>query len=108
MALVRPVLLRSGTGTAMGLHPAWTAGRAMSSSATISLKERLEQLIPEKQKEVQHVKKTLGKKSLGETTVDMAYGGMRGVPGLIWECSLLDANEVGRSQLRTGSHATPL
>jgi citrate synthase len=30
---------------------------------------------------------------LGETTVDMAMGGMRGIPGILWETSLLDVEE---------------
>ena len=39
------------------------------------------------------VKAELGNKSLGDVTVDMAYGGMRGIKGLIWEGSVLDAEE---------------
>jgi citrate synthase len=57
----------------------------------------LSQLVPQKQEEVKQVKKDLGAKSLGTVTVDMAYGGMRGIKGLIWEPSLLDAEEVGRN-----------
>jgi len=34
-----------------------------------------------------------GTKSLGEVTVGMAVGGMRGIPGLLWETSLLDADD---------------
>ncbi|KAF9580860.1 citrate (Si)-synthase [Lunasporangiospora selenospora] len=57
------------------------------------LKDRLRELIPEKREEVKKVKAEFGDKVLGETTVDMAYGGMRGIKGLIWEGSVLDANE---------------
>jgi citrate synthase len=42
---------------------------------------------------VKKVRKELGSKSLGNTTVDMAYGGMRGIKGLVWETSLLDPDE---------------
>ena len=39
------------------------------------------------------MRKEHGNKPLGTVTVDMAYGGMRGIKGLIWETSLLDAEE---------------
>jgi hypothetical protein len=59
-----------------------------------SLKERLVQIIPKEVETVKQVRAQYGKKVLGETTVDMAYGGMRGIKGLIWETSVLDADEV--------------
>ena len=34
-----------------------------------------------------------GPKALGSVTVDQALGGMRGIPGLYWETSLLDPEE---------------
>lgn len=58
-----------------------------------TLKERLAELIPEKQEEVKLVKSKYGQKSLGEVSVDMVYGGMRGIKGLIWEGSVLDPDE---------------
>jgi citrate synthase len=54
----------------------------------------LAELIPVKIDEVKHVRQTYGSKSLGETTVDMVYGGMRGIKGLIWETSVLDPENV--------------
>ncbi|KAF9972530.1 citrate (Si)-synthase [Actinomortierella ambigua] len=69
-----------------------TAVRAYSTKPQ-GLKDRLRELIPEKREEIKQVKKELGSKVLGETTVDMAYGGMRGIKGLIWEGSVLDAEE---------------
>ncbi|BBN19252.1 citrate synthase [Marchantia polymorpha subsp. ruderalis] len=57
------------------------------------LKSRLEQLIPEEQARLKDLKTKYGKNSLGETTVDMAIGGMRGIKGMLWETSLLDADE---------------
>ncbi|KAG0250003.1 citrate (Si)-synthase, partial [Linnemannia exigua] len=59
------------------------------------------QLIPEKREEVKQVKAEFGSKVLGETTVDMAYGGMRGIKGLIWEGSVLDAEEGIRFRGKT-------
>ncbi|CAG8761324.1 36366_t:CDS:2, partial [Gigaspora margarita] len=58
-----------------------------------TLKERLSELVPEKQEEIKKIKKEHGAKSLGNVTVDMAYGGMRGIKGLIWEGSVLDPDE---------------
>ena len=57
------------------------------------MKERLAEIIPEKQAEVKEFKKAYGSKALGEVTVDQAYGGMRGIKGLVWEGSVLDAEE---------------
>lgn len=54
----------------------------------------MRELVPEKREEIKQVKSELGKKSLGTVTVDMLYGGMRGIKGLIYETSLLDPEEV--------------
>ncbi|KAI8892613.1 citrate synthase-like protein [Globomyces pollinis-pini] len=67
--------------------------RCMSAGNPKTLKERLAEIIPEKQAEIKDVKAKYGKKVLGETTVEMAYGGMRGIKGMIWETSVLDAEE---------------
>eukprot|EP00158_Paraphelidium_tribonemae_P003545 Partr_v1_DN26214_c0_g1_i1_m48078 putative citrate synthase len=69
-----------------------TVCRAYSSQVK-GLKQRLSELIPEKQEQVRQVRAEHGSKSLGEVTVDMAYGGMRGIKGLVWETSLLDPKE---------------
>ncbi|XP_073278839.1 citrate synthase, mitochondrial-like isoform X1 [Primulina huaijiensis] len=39
------------------------------------------------------LKKEYGKVPLGDITVDMVLGGMRGMTGLLWETSLLDPEE---------------
>ncbi|CAB4406561.1 unnamed protein product [Rhizophagus irregularis] len=77
------------------LYPPTITGaiRYLHASKPKTLKERLEELIPLKQEEVKQVKKEHGAKSLGNVTVDMAYGGMRGIKGLIWEGSVLDPEE---------------
>ncbi|KAJ1951854.1 citrate synthase [Linderina pennispora] len=64
-----------------------------TASSTSSLKQRVQELIPEKVAEVKEVKQKYGDRVLGETTVNMAYGGMRGIKGMIWDTSLLDASE---------------
>ncbi|KXS11039.1 citrate synthase [Gonapodya prolifera JEL478] len=64
-----------------------------TSVAAKSLKEKLVEIIPSKVEEVKYVRTTYGSKPLGSVTVDMAYGGMRGIKGLIWEGSVLDPEE---------------
>ncbi|KAI9026203.1 citrate synthase-like protein [Hyaloraphidium curvatum] len=96
-------MLSSQTMLVAGLRPASSklAGAASFRAATRcyatakakSLKERLKEIIPDKVAEVKDVRTKYGSKSLGNVTVDMAYGGMRGIKGMIWEGSLLDAEE---------------
>lgn len=50
-------------------------------------------MIPGKQEEVKQFRKDFGKTKVGEVTVDMMYGGMRGIRGLVTETSVLDPNE---------------
>eukprot|EP00127_Corallochytrium_limacisporum_P002345 Clim_evm1s110 gene=Clim_evmTU1s110 len=57
------------------------------------LKERLAELIPEAQKEVKEFRASYGSTVVGEVTVDMMYGGMRGIKGLVTETSVLDPEE---------------
>ncbi|ORZ18690.1 citrate synthase [Absidia repens] len=76
------------------------ATRGYASQAK-SLKERLTEIIPERQEEVKAFKKDYGNTVLGEVTINQAYGGMRGVKGLIWEGSVLDAEEGIRFRGKT-------
>ena len=57
------------------------------------LKERMRQVIPGKLKELKEVKEIYGDKSLGEIKVSQVLGGMRGMTGLFYETSKLDANK---------------
>jgi len=57
------------------------------------LRERLVELIPEKQADLKDLKTKYGNRVLGEVTVDQAIGGARGVKCMLWETSLLDAEE---------------
>nr|CAH7762090.1 unnamed protein product [Callosobruchus chinensis] len=57
------------------------------------LKEILRTKIAAEQERIKKFRKEHGKTKVGEVTIDMMYGGMRGIKGLVYETSLLDANE---------------
>ncbi|KFM23540.1 putative citrate synthase, mitochondrial [Auxenochlorella protothecoides] len=67
------------------------ARRGLSSAP--SLKEALAEKILAEQERVKALKKEHGSKILGQVTVEQAIGGMRGIPCMLWETSLLDADE---------------
>jgi len=58
-----------------------------------SLKDKLASQIPEKRAEIKAILAAHGDKKISEVTVAQAYGGMRGVKGLVTETSALDPNE---------------
>ncbi|KAK9047769.1 hypothetical protein V6N11_053603 [Hibiscus sabdariffa] len=62
-------------------------------SADIDLHSQLKELIPEQQERLKKLRAEHGKVQLGNITVDMVIGGMRGMTGLLWETSLLDPDE---------------
>ncbi|XP_041367211.1 probable citrate synthase 2, mitochondrial isoform X2 [Gigantopelta aegis] len=64
-----------------------------NSSTSTDLKSVLAEKIPEKQKEVVELRKQHGNTKVGDVTVDMMYGGMRGIKGLVTETSVLDPEE---------------
>ncbi|KAH8094582.1 citrate synthase [Cristinia sonorae] len=79
-----------------------TAARFASSSAKQpSLKERVAELIPVELEKVKAVRAEHGSKSFGPVLVDQLYGGMRGLPALIWDGSVLDAEEGIRFRGKT-------
>jgi len=91
-----PRSLKSFTETTLklpNLLRASFAARPQSTNATTDLKSRLEELIPIKREEVAEFRKEHGNTKIGEVTVNMAYGGMRGIKGLVTETSVLDAEE---------------
>lgn len=45
------------------------------------------------QEKVKTLRKECGSAVLGQVTVEQAIGGMRGIPGMLWETSLLDPEE---------------
>jgi citrate synthase len=57
------------------------------------LGKRLEELVPQKQEEVKKMLVEHGDKELSGCTVRQTVGGMRGVTSMLWETSLLDAQE---------------
>eukprot|EP00882_Tetradesmus_deserticola_P029565 GHRQ01033129.1.p1 GENE.GHRQ01033129.1~~GHRQ01033129.1.p1 ORF type:complete len:139 (+),score=9.88 GHRQ01033129.1:196-612(+) len=78
--------LRHGNGAfaaagQLGAALAFGGQRCFSSMPqTSELKAVLAQKIPTEQARLKSIKKQLGSKSLGEVTVDMCIGGMRGIP----------------------------
>lgn len=68
------------------------------------LKQKFQSVIPVKLKEFKHVKETYGNKKIGEITVGQVLGGMRGMTGLFYETSKLDAQHVRRLRLFKGYH----
>lgn len=66
-----------------------------------TLKQRFAELIPEKVEQIKQLKKDYGKTVIGEVTLDQAYGGMRGIKGLVWEGSVLDPQEGIRFRGKT-------
>ncbi|KAJ7475655.1 citrate synthase-like protein [Mycena latifolia] len=85
--------------------PVWsTLARARFSSTApknTTLKERLAELIPLELENVKRVRAEHGKKAFGPVIVDQLYGGMRGLPALIWDGSVLDADEGIRFRGKT-------
>eukprot|EP00455_Lapot_gusevi_P009998 TRINITY_DN144_c0_g1_i1.p1 TRINITY_DN144_c0_g1~~TRINITY_DN144_c0_g1_i1.p1 ORF type:complete len:487 (+),score=224.68 TRINITY_DN144_c0_g1_i1:74-1534(+) len=57
------------------------------------LKERLSDLVPQKRAFLKQVKEKYGKEVLGHSTVDQTIGGMRSVKCMLYQTSLLDAEE---------------
>ncbi|KAK7032930.1 citrate synthase [Favolaschia claudopus] len=86
-------------------RPVWSglarARFSASAPANTSLKDRLAELIPVQLENVKRVRAEHGKKSFGPVLVDQLYGGMRGLPALIWDGSVLDADEGIRFRGKT-------
>ncbi|KAH7684355.1 Citrate synthase eukaryotic-type protein [Dioscorea alata] len=65
----------------------------IQSASDLDLRSQLKDQIPEQQERLKKIKSEYGKFQLGNITVDMVIGGMRGMTGLLWETSLLDPDE---------------
>jgi len=63
-----------------------------------TLKERVIDLMPEKQNEIKEFRAKHGSTKIGEIDVNMVYGGMRGMKAMVWETSVLDPVEGIRFQ----------
>ncbi|KAI9722565.1 MAG: hypothetical protein M1828_004560 [Chrysothrix sp. TS-e1954] len=66
--------------------------REYSSASEEDLKSTLKRIIPEKRELLKEVK-SHADKSLGEVKIENTLGGMRGLKAMVWEGSVLDANE---------------
>jgi len=66
--------------------------RTISAEST-DLKGILAAKIPKEQERIKAFRKQHGATKVGEVTVDMMYGGMRGIKGLVCETSVLDPDE---------------
>jgi citrate synthase len=66
--------------------------RSYSSTSEPTLKETLKSKIPQKRELLKEVK-SHADKTIGEVKVASVLGGMRGLKSMIWEGSVLDANE---------------
>jgi citrate synthase len=67
--------------------------QARAASQSTDLKEIVASQLPGKLEEIKAFRKEHGGTGIGQVTVDMAYGGMRGIKGMVWETSVLDADE---------------
>lgn len=72
------------------------SGRCFSSSGPSQadeLKAAFLESLPKEQKRLKAIKEKYGTKEIHNVNVGMALGGMRGITGLLYETSLLDADE---------------
>jgi len=94
---------RAGAGLASRLArtaPAlWQAAQwsqlAQQQKRTLStdLRSVVAEKIPAQQERLKEIKKTHGNKVIGDVTVNMCIGGMRGINGMLWETSLLNPED---------------
>ncbi|KAF9457166.1 citrate synthase-like protein [Collybia nuda] len=63
------------------------------SASTKSLQETLRDVIPEKQEQLRKLKSEHGQVVVGDVKIENIIGGMRGLKAMLWEASVLDANE---------------
>ncbi|XP_063231750.1 probable citrate synthase 2, mitochondrial [Bacillus rossius redtenbacheri] len=67
--------------------------RAISADSSTDLKAVLSKKVPAEQERIKAFRKNYGASKVGEVTVEMMYGGMRGIKGLVCETSVLDPDE---------------
>lgn len=78
-----------------------SAQKRWSSAIVTTLQEKIRALAEQKTPQVLALRKEHANKVIGEVTVGMAMGGMRGIKGLVSETSLLDPMEGIRYRGRT-------
>jgi citrate synthase len=69
------------------------AHRFMSSVVSSGLRERLVEIMPEKQAALKKMKTEHGHKIVDKVTIDQLVGGARSIKAILWETSLLDPME---------------
>lgn len=75
------------------LLPAFSVSQRNASDSYTNLKDVMADLVVQEQKKVKEFRSKYGNCEMGKVTVDMMYGGMRGIPGLVTETSVLDHEE---------------
>ncbi|KAJ9131621.1 Citrate synthase [Pleurostoma richardsiae] len=97
---LRPLAARSARHAPALSSCSSPASRRNYSSSEPDLKATLKEVIPEKRELLKKVK-AHGSKVIGEVKVENTIGGMRGLKAMVWEGSVLDANEGIRFHGRT-------
>ncbi|CAG9768261.1 unnamed protein product [Ceutorhynchus assimilis] len=89
-------MLYSAMGKFKRIIPTLCAGMSQMAECcaeNTDLKSILAQKIPKEIEKVKNFRKSHGNTKVGEVTVNMMYGGMRGIKGLVCETSVLDPEE---------------
>ncbi|CAR30551.1 citrate (Si)-synthase CIT2 [Lachancea thermotolerans CBS 6340] len=97
--LARGLLQQSNSGRASVLLT--VGGARLYSNGEKTLKERFAEIIPAKAEQIKQLRQEHGSTVIGEVVLNQAYGGMRGIKGLVWEGSVLDPDEGIRFRNRT-------
>ncbi|CAG59901.1 uncharacterized protein GVI51_H03795 [Nakaseomyces glabratus] len=85
-------------------YKALTSTRAFSATSISSektLKDTFADIFPKQAEEIKQFKKEHGKTVIDQLLLEQAYGGMRGIKGIVWEGSVLDPEEGIRFRGRT-------
>ncbi|GMC24899.1 unnamed protein product [Saccharomyces cerevisiae] len=72
-----------------------------NSSQEKTLKERFSEIYPIHAQDVRQFVKEHGKTKISDVLLEQVYGGMRGIPGSVWEGSVLDPEDGIRFRGRT-------
>ncbi|EPS38980.1 hypothetical protein H072_7287 [Dactylellina haptotyla CBS 200.50] len=98
----------ASTALRSAARPAFSSTRSVGfnalrcySSTGKSLKETFAEKVPQEIEKIKKLKKEHGSKVLGEVTLEQVYGGARGIKSLVWEGSVLDAEEGIRFRGKT-------
>lgn len=92
MALFRTAATRF-IQPAKNVVPCLSSTTSRNYASNTDLKSELATLIPKTQDKVKNFRAKHGSMPVGQVTVDMMYGGMRGIKGLVTETSVLDPEE---------------